>query len=199
MLEPSERVLKQTALAVLFTVCLTCWSCWGQHAEVSKAAPDPRAARIKAVLGVTPPCSLAWCMDLGSVRGVAGLILGIAGDSLKFAYQSPPMPQMHTGHDMAKHRALIESLKVRLHFPVAIGTIDRRGQGGRLLPSGSPDESLFIFVLRTAHRPTEPRLVIDASGTHAQGEMADIVANVLEERRSQVALEERSKDSLKVR
>ena len=130
---------------------------------------------------------------------MAGLILGAAGDSLKFAWQPPPMPRMHIGHDIAGNRALLESLEVRRDFPVAIGTLDRRRQGGRLLPSGSPEESLLILVLRTAHRPTEPRFVTDASGTHPQGAMADFVARHLEERRSQVALKGGTKDPLRDR
>jgi hypothetical protein len=103
-------------------------------------------------------------------------LLGSAGDSLLFVLQPSPHPPLLDRDNLPAKRAYIESLKAALRVPICIGSIDRRKNPGQLLPHGSAEESLFIDVLRTAAKPSDPSF----TGHIGSAELADFLVRYLE-------------------
>lgn len=149
-----------------------------------RARPLPRAT---PVLGVTPPCSLAWCLDNGHA-GVAGLIVGSNSDTLRFVVPSPLTGVLSTKFPPGPkgERAWLSSLEQGYFLPVRVGSVDGRKGDGRPLAIGSAEESLLIAMIKTSKRRTTP-LTYEESHTiptRDANEWAAWVTSFLEKRRA---------------
>ena len=109
------------------------------------------ATRVQATLGISLPCSLAWCgpyLDGGSFGGV---LVGANGDSLPWAYghRMIPFPAIPSAirHDEARVDAWSDSIVQSVPRLSYIGAKHYQEPGARALAVGSSAESLFIQVL----------------------------------------------------
>jgi len=165
----------------------------------SKSVPDPNseyalghAQTAKATLGVTPPCSLVWCDDMLHA-GVAGILVGAEGDTLRFVLPSPLIAKRPTttlsrrpsSAEIEAQREYLDSLRLGTLLPVRIGSLDGRKGDGRPLAIGSPEESLLILAIKSSKRPppSPPQHVHD----HGASGWADWVTSYLENRRGRYA------------
>ena len=116
----------------------------------SMGAPDPdsghphgHAHATRAALGVTPPCSLVWCDDVLHA-GVAGVLVGSEGDTLRFVLPSPliakrpraRLSRRPSSAEIEAQRAYLDSIRLGMLVPVRIGSLDGRKGDGRPLAIG---------------------------------------------------------------
>lgn len=169
---------------VLATLLLCVVGCSPRRVE------DVFASRVKAELGLSPPCSLGWAEsypDLGS----GGVLIDARGDSLPWAWgpgATPmPLPPDALTHDPRAMTAWSDSVLQSFRRHAFIGAKHVDDPGATPLAIGSPAESLFIQVLWTAVQRDSVSMKIH--GPQGKGLVAASVVRMLEEQRTRVGQE----------
>jgi len=109
------------------------------------------AARVQSTLGISLPCTLAWCSPYLDGGSFGGVLVGAKGDSLPWAYGHgmipPPATPSSIRHDRARVDAWEDSIVQSAPRLAYVGAKHYRESGAMPLAIGSPAESLFIRVL----------------------------------------------------